>query len=181
MGKTTKPTGEKLAAYRPQQVNANKHTPRGMSMLEGEIRKVGYVAPMTAAADGEVFDGSARLETSADVYGLDVEPIIVHSDGTRPIIHVRDDIPTASDPRAIAASLAANRIAELNLAWNPDALQALQQQGADLSAYFREDELAELLSIVPAFEPVGIDEQGRLDQKVPVQCPQCGHEFILKS
>ena len=29
----------------------------------------------------------------------------------------------------------------------------------------------------PDFQPVGIDEQGRLDQKKPVTCPECGHEF----
>ena len=31
--------------------------------------------------------------------------------------------------------------------------------------------------IVPDFQPVGIEEQGRLDQKKPVVCPACGHEF----
>lgn len=30
----------------------------------------------------------------------------------------------------------------------------------------------------PTFEPVGIEEQGRLDQKKPVTCPECGHEFV---
>lgn len=30
---------------------------------------------------------------------------------------------------------------------------------------------------VPDFQPVGEDEQGRLDQKKPVICPNCGHEF----
>jgi hypothetical protein len=31
--------------------------------------------------------------------------------------------------------------------------------------------------IPPDFQPVGIDEQGRLDQKKKVVCPECGHEF----
>lgn len=29
----------------------------------------------------------------------------------------------------------------------------------------------------PMFLPVGIEEQGRLDQKAPVTCPECGHVF----
>lgn len=33
---------------------------------------------------------------------------------------------------------------------------------------------------VPDFQPVDIDEQGRLDQKKPVVCPECGHEFVPK-
>ena len=34
--------------------------------------------------------------------------------------------------------------------------------------------------IVPDFQPVGIDEQPRLDQKKPVTCPECGAEFVPK-
>jgi hypothetical protein len=30
----------------------------------------------------------------------------------------------------------------------------------------------------PDFEPARADEQGRLDKKNPIQCPECGHEFI---
>jgi len=37
--------------------------------------------------------------------------------------------------------------------------------------------LAAEAGIVPDFQPVGIEEQGRLDQKKPVTCPACGHEF----
>ena len=28
------------------------------------------------------------------------------------------------------------------------------------------------------FAAAGEDEQGRLDQKVPVECPECGHKFV---
>jgi hypothetical protein len=30
----------------------------------------------------------------------------------------------------------------------------------------------------PDFGPASADEQGRLDKKNPIQCPECGHEFI---
>lgn len=30
---------------------------------------------------------------------------------------------------------------------------------------------------MPDFEPVPMDEQPRLDEKTPIQCPKCGHEF----
>jgi ParB family chromosome partitioning protein len=30
----------------------------------------------------------------------------------------------------------------------------------------------------PDFEPASADEQGRLDKKNPIICPECGHEFI---
>lgn len=35
-------------------------------------------------------------------------------------------------------------------------------------------------AVIPDFQPVGIDEQGRLDQKKPITCPECGHEFTPK-
>ena len=40
------------------------------------------------------------------------------------------------------------------------------------------DELATDAGIAPPdFAPVAADEQGRLDQKATVKCPDCGHEF----
>jgi len=33
------------------------------------------------------------------------------------------------------------------------------------------------LPIQPDFLPVGMDEQPRLDEKTPIECPKCGHEF----
>ena len=50
------------------------------------------------------------------------QPIIVHSDGTRPVIHVRDDIPNAADKRAVRLALAANRTAQTELAWDVEIL-----------------------------------------------------------
>jgi hypothetical protein len=39
---------------------------------------------------------------------------------------------------------------------------------------------AEELQIVPDFEPVGVEEQGRLDEKKKAICPDCGCEFVPK-
>lgn len=36
------------------------------------------------------------------------------------------------------------------------------------------------LGVGPDFVPVTAEEQGRLDQKASVTCPQCGHAFIPK-
>ena len=44
---------------------------------------------------------------------------------------------------------------------------------------FDGDDLDQLISELagPDFDPVGIDEQGRLDEKSKVTCPECKHEF----
>ena len=139
-----KVTTDKLGRFRPQTRNANRHTQRGMGQLEASMRKYGYVTPMTAAADGEIIDGSARAETGATVFGDDV--IVVHHDGTKPVIMVRDDIPSADTPEAREISIAANRIAQVNLDFDPEVLLADLQAGVDLAQFWRQDELDELLA-----------------------------------
>ena len=137
-------SNDKLERFRPQRRNANRHTQRGMGQLEASMRKYGYVTPMTAAADGEIIDGSARAETGATVFGDDV--LVVHHDGTRPIVMVRDDIPSADTPQAREISIAANRIAQANLDFDPEVLLEDLQAGVDLAQFWRQDELDELLA-----------------------------------
>ena len=176
----------KISEFRPQRQNANKHTPRGLGMLDKSMGENGFIGAMTSAADGEIFDGSARLETAYERFGEDVEPIVIDADGTRPIIVRRIDIPSADDPRAKKLAIAANRIASVDLDWDADILAAIADE-VDISDMFFEDELAALAERdseeeTPDFEPVGMDEQGKLDQiqpkEIDCKCPQCGHDFI---
>ena len=138
-----KVTADKLGRFRPQTRNSNRHTQRGMGQLEASMRKYGYVTPMTAAADGEIIDGSARAETGATVFGDDM--LVVHHDGTKPVIMVRDDIPSADTPEAREISIAANRIAQVNLDFDPEVLLGDLQAGVDLSGLWFEHELDNLL------------------------------------
>lgn len=151
-------SNDRLDKFRPQTRNANKHTQRGMGALEAAMRKYGYVAPMTAAADGEILDGSARIETSASVFGDDA--IVVHHDGTKPIIMVRDDIPSADTPEARAISMAANRISQVNLDFDAEVILGDLQAGVDLSQFWQQDELDALMHAITA--PPTLDE---LDDK----------------
>ncbi len=50
----------------------------------------------------------------------------------------------------------------------------LKESGPTVS--FDGEDIDKLMS-APDFSPVGIEEQGRLDQKKPVTCPECGAEF----
>jgi hypothetical protein len=54
---------KKISDFRPQRQNANRHTPRGLGMLDESISDGGWIGAITTAANGETFDGSARLET----------------------------------------------------------------------------------------------------------------------
>lgn len=147
---TTKP--DKLSSVRPQRRNANKHTQRGMGVLEQSIHADGWIGAITIAADGESFDGSARIEVGA-AGGFD-DAIIVESDGSKPIIHRRVDIPTADDPRAIRLGVAANRIAQQNLDWDAPLLAQLAQE-TDLSGLFTDEEINALLTALDPPAPGG--------------------------
>lgn len=113
--------------------------------MDDSMSEDGYVAPMTAAADGEVIDGSARLERAFDKF--DDEAIIISHDGTRPIIARRLDIPDANNPIAKRISLRANRIAEADLSWDAGLLAELAASDPKtVEGMFSDKELAEILS-----------------------------------
>lgn len=146
---------------RPQRVNANRHTQRGLGLLEDSMQARGWIGAMTAAADGEVFDGSARLEVSAAT-GFD-DAIVVHTDGSKPVVLIRDDIKSANDPKAKLLAVEANRIAQID--FDPDAqvLAGLVSDGIDLSNLYSADEFESLalLQETPSEEiagDVGVDE-----------------------
>ena len=136
---------KKISEFRPQRLNANKHTQRGLGMLDKSMADSGFIGAMTSAADDEIFDGSARLETAYGRFGDDVEPIIIDTDGTRPIIVRRTDIPNADDPRAKKLAIAANRIASIDLDWDAEILAEIADE-IDVSDMFFDDELQRLIS-----------------------------------
>lgn len=135
---------KKLSDFRPQAKNANLHTPKGLGMLDQSIAEGGFIGAITTVADGEVIDGSARLETVYTRFGEGVEPIVVRSRGDRPIIHIREDIPTADDPRAKKLAISANRVAEVDLNWDTEILQELDQE-IDLSGLFSDEDFNKLV------------------------------------
>ena len=114
--------GKKLSEYRPQERNANKHNERGLGMLEESIQGDGWIGAITVTANGETIAGSARLEKAAEIFGVEVEPIVVETDGKKPVVVVRKDIPSAEDIRAKRLAIADNRIAEVDLVWDEGVL-----------------------------------------------------------
>lgn len=136
----------KLSDFRPQKDNANTHTQRGLKALSDAYSEVGYVAPMTAAANGEVLDGSARLEQAFDQF--EDEALVIHHLGDRPIVMIRDDVPDADDPRAKRISYGANRVFELDLKWSPEQLLLDKEAGVDFSGLFYDNEFDEITAEV---------------------------------
>jgi hypothetical protein len=135
----------KLSDLRTQRQNANKHTDLGIKALDNAIAENGWIGAATIAANGETFDGSARLEVLKKRYGDDIDPIIVDCDGTRPVFVRRTDIANTDDPKAQLLSVQANRIAQIDLDWNPDVLADIAKR-VKLSSVFEEEELTFIMS-----------------------------------
>jgi len=136
----------KLSDFTTQKRNINKHRVRGMGQLSNIVSKEGWQSAITVAANHETFSGSARLETAQELFGDESEPIVVHTVGDRAVIIVRDDIPTADDPRAIRLGIADNRISELNYDPDIELLSAIADE-VDISDMYFDDELAAIVEM----------------------------------
>ncbi len=159
---------KKLNDFKPATENANKHNARGLNQLDKSMAEDGYTSPMTAAADGEMIAGSARLEMSAEKF-QDVDPIILEHDGTRPIIAVRTDIPNAKTPMAKRISIRDNRIGEIDLEWDAEQIFKDMEAGLDLGELgFDEVELTELFEELDA-EPPPEPPEAQIDRAEELQ------------
>ncbi len=153
--------------------NRRKHNPRNVGMVVDALHKVGAARSIVIDEDNVILAGNGVIDAAGEAGITKVH--VVDADGST-IVAVRRSGLTDSQKRDLA--IYDNRTAEL-ADWDLEQLQADAKAGIDLSAFFRDDELAALLASqnVPDFAPVGEDEQGRLDQKKPVTCPACGHDF----
>jgi ParB-like chromosome segregation protein Spo0J len=150
----------------PYANNPKAHPEGQVKKIASSIKNYGWDQPIVVDGEGEIIKGHGRLQ-AAELLGLDEVPVIERTD--------------LSDAEARAARIADNKTAES--AWLDDELSAELDAIADefdaTALGFDGDELDDMLGDldVPDFEPVGEDEQPRLDETDPIECPECGHEF----
>ena len=171
----------------PDANNINRHNQRAHGLLENSIRKRGMGRGILAAGKNTekpiIMAGNLTHEKARDA-GVE-EVIFVHTTGNQMVVTVRDDLdPTSAD--AIAMGIEDNAIADISYSPDIDLLATMAAgDNAVLSALRKDDKifggmLEGMGAVTPNFKPVGIDEQGRLDQKKLVICPECGAEFVAK-
>jgi len=147
----------------PDQLLANPrnwrmHPKTQLDALAGVLSEVGWVQNIIVnQRTGYVIDGHARIALA-----------ISRGEPSVPVVYVDLDeneegiILAALDPLAGMAVTDEAKLAEL-LADITVTDEVLEQFFASIT--------------MPNFQPVGVEEQPRLDQKTPIQCPECGHEF----
>ena len=168
----------KIADLTPDDRNANRGTERGDIMLTQSLQKLGAGRSVLLDRNGRLIAGNKTAAKFGEM-GLD-DVIIVQTNGRQLVAVQRTDLDIDS-PEGREMALADNRTGEVNLSWDTDVLAEIGQE-LDLGDWFIPDEMAVWDTDVPDFEPVGEDEQGRLDQIEPKEidcvCPNCGHQFI---
>jgi DNA modification methylase len=131
-----RPRAGDLRDFRPlaEGKNPNRHTQQGLGQLEAAMDRQGYVAPMTAARNGAILDGNARLEKSATKFD-GVAPLVIRHDGSRPVIMVRTDIADEDDPLARDIIVSANRVAQVDLDLDLNVLKSFAADGLNLAPF----------------------------------------------
>jgi ParB family chromosome partitioning protein len=163
----TNPTIEILptAGLVPYARNSRTHSPEQVAQIAGSIREFGFTNPVLVDAENGIIAGHGRI-MAAQKLGLEKVPCI------------RLDYLTESQKRAYI--IADNKLA-LNAGWDFEMLKVevmeLQAEDFDVSLLgFEGDEIEKLTSHIE-FAPGTEDDQGKLDEKSPIECPHC-HKFF---
>jgi len=131
-----------IAELRPDPLNANRGTARGGQLLAESLSRYGAGRSILADREGRVIAGSKTLQ-HAQAAGLPVR--VVQTDGDELVVVQRRDLDLEQDGRARGLALADNRIAELDLSWDPTRVQAHVAAGIDLQAWWTPAELERLV------------------------------------
>jgi hypothetical protein len=143
--------------------NWRRHPPAQQNALRGILDEVGYADALLARETPEglvLIDGHLRAETTPDTE-VPVLILDVTSEEADKILLTLDPLAgmAESDRDALAGLLAT--------------VESESEAVRNLLARLAEDS-----GITPPdFDVAGLEEQGRLDQKKTVKCPDCGREF----
>ena len=136
--------------------------------LAGSIDTVGYIRSVTVSRRTDtVIDGHLRviLAMRNNEPTIPVEYVDLTEDEERQALLMLDPI----------AAMAASDKDKLN-----ELLRQVSSDDQRVQAMLAD--LAEREGIIPPnFQPVGEDEQGRLDEKKKIVCPECGAEFTPRN
>lgn len=157
----TKIDRRKLTDLTPDRNNANAGTERGAGMLETSVRELGLGRSIVVDKNGNVIAGNKTLEAAVE-RGIE-DAVIVHTRGDELVVVQRDDMYLYDDdPNNPARRYAYldNRVAEVNLAYEPQQLLADQEAGFNFDAMFYPEELMELLPPESQRTPNGSDSDG---------------------
>ena len=151
----------KLSDLKLDAKNANLGTDRGRKMLKQSLAELGAGRSILADKHGNVIAGNKTLETVRELKHQKVR--VVQTTGDELIVVQRTDLDIDSK-KARKLAVADNRVAEVDLQWNPEMLGKLD---LELGDYFNDGELRKLMGPQDGDEGPApqIDKAAELQQK----------------
>lgn len=132
----------KISQLKFDKRNANRGTERGKKALAASLEQFGAGRSVLVDKKGRIIAGNKTIAQALAAGHKDV--VVVKSDGRKVIAVQRTDLDLEKDSKARALAIADNRVAELDLEWDPEVL-AENAKDVDLGDFFTEDELEKLL------------------------------------
>ena len=147
----------------PYARNSKRHEPAQISKLCGSIREFGFNNPVLIDSKNGIIAGHGRV-MAAQQLGLADVPCIR-------LGHLTDN-------QRKAYILADNRLAEIGGGWDQEMLKLELSDLGDLDIDLESLGFGEGFPIDdPDFSPGTEDDQGKLDEKSPIECPHCHMHF----
>ena len=126
MARSRKRNIKTIEDLRPDGRNANRGTERGLGLLDQSLERFGAGRSVVVDRQGVVIAGNKTVERAAEK-GFPVR--VVETDGKELVVVQRKDLDLREGGRARELAIADNRISEIDLDWNPEALQAELDEG----------------------------------------------------
>ena len=175
----------KMPKYHQDKHNANKGTPRGREALKQSLARLGAGRSVLVDKHGVTIAGNKTLEAATEL-GL-TKTVEVETDGSTLVVVKRIDMDLGKDIRARELAFADNRVAELDLEWDAEVLQAdLEMLKSDfLDELWTPEDLGDLFETEPESddqppEQSHTKEINPDDFELACRCPKCGFEFNPK-
>jgi hypothetical protein len=161
--------------YTPDDKNFNQHTLEGLELLEKSIEQIGIIEAITVSVDEKIITGNARREKMVKVL-KDAEPIIIETDGKRPVVIKRTDIRSGT-AEFHKAALLANTTAKKNINLDTAMIQevAVKEFGIDAE----EMGVEMVIPITDLGDFFNEEESSAIDKKENI-CPHCGKDINKK-
>ena len=156
----------KVAELIPFAKNSRTHSDAQIAQIAASVREFGWTNPVLIDGGNGIIAGHGRV-LAARKLGMDAVPCI--------------ELSGLSDTQRRAYIIADNKLA-LNAGWDEEllALELFDLNAADFDMAligFDAASLALAMGLGADFEPGNEDDQGKLDEKAPIICPACAHEF----
>ena len=150
----------------PYARNSRTHSDAQVAQIAASVREFGWTNPVLVDGENGIIAGHGRV-LAARKLGMDEVPCI--------------ELAGLSDTQRRAYVIADNKLA-LNGGWDDEllALELGELNAADFDMAligFDAAGLALAMGLGADFEAGSEEDQGKLDEKSPIACPACGHEF----